>query len=147
VQARHRPQSSRTTASKRVAVLVDADPAVEKWLKPGRAQFQIEYRSGDNYEPDFVVETDDRMLIAEVKASNELTDIVVQAKARAATKWCKAAAQHAAETGGKPWYYALIGGQPDNWQRHVDGIDGSFTRLRNTSVQGSYRYIRVARSG
>jgi hypothetical protein len=34
---------------RRFAVPVDADPAVEKWLKPGRAQFQIEYRSGDNY--------------------------------------------------------------------------------------------------
>lgn len=32
-----------------------------------------------------------RMLIAEVKAKNELTDIVVQAKVRAAPKRCKAA--------------------------------------------------------
>lgn len=28
---------------------------------PWRAQFQIEYRSGDNYEPDFIIGTNDRI--------------------------------------------------------------------------------------
>ncbi len=113
---------------RRFAVLVDADPVVEKWLKPGRAQFQIEYRSGDNYEPDFVIETTDRMLIAEVKAKNELTDIVVQAKARAATKWCKAATQHATETGGKPWSYALIGDDQIYGSATLGGLMARFTQ-------------------
>lgn len=113
---------------RRFAVLVDADPVVEKWLKPGRAQFQIEYRSGDNYEPDFVIETTDRMLIAEVKASNELTDMVVQSKARAATKWCKAATQHAAETGGKPWSYALIGDDQIIGSATLTGLMARFTQ-------------------
>lgn len=36
---------------------------------------------------------------------------VVQAKATAAVKWCKAATAHAARNGGKPWSYILI---PDN---------------------------------
>lgn len=112
---------------RRLAVLVDADPVVEKWLKPGRAQFQIEYRSGDNYEPDFVIETNDRMLIAEVKASNELADLVVQAKARAATKWCKAATQHAAETRGKPWSYALIGDDQILGSTTLGGLMARFT--------------------
>jgi hypothetical protein len=113
---------------KRLAVLADADPVVEKWLKPGRAQFQIEYRSGDNYEPDFVIETSDRMLIAEIKASNELTDVVVHAKARAATKWCKAATQHAAETGGKPWSYALIGDDQILGSTTLGGLMARFTQ-------------------
>lgn len=94
---------------RRFAVLIDADPTVEKWLKPGRAQFQIEYRSGDNYEPDFVVETDTRMVICEVKSKDELSDPVVQAKAKAATKWCQAATRHAAECSAKPWSYVLLG--------------------------------------
>ena len=93
---------------RRFAVLVDGEAAVEKWLKPGRAQFQIEYRSGDAYEPDFVVETAKQMLICEIKAKDEMTDPVVQAKAQAAVKWCKSASQHAAESGGKPWAYLLI---------------------------------------
>ena len=68
----------------------------------------VKYRSGDAYEPDFVVETDKRMMICEVKARNELTDATVQAKAQAAVKWCQAANRHGVENGGKPWSYALI---------------------------------------
>ena len=73
---------------------------------------KIEYRSGEGYEPDFVVETTDRILLAEVKAGNELQDPVVLAKAQAAVKWCRAASQHAAESEGKPWSYLLVS---DKW--------------------------------
>jgi type III restriction enzyme len=57
---------------RRLAVIIDGDAGVEKWLKPGRSQFRIDYRSGEAYEPDFVVETKTKMLICEVKAKNEL---------------------------------------------------------------------------
>lgn len=77
-------------------------------MKPGRNHFQIEYRSGEGYEPDFVVETTDRMLICEVKASNEMDSVEVLAKASAARKWCGSAADHAKKNGAKPWTYALI---------------------------------------
>ena len=113
---------------RRFGVLIDADPAVEKWLKPGRAQFQIEYRAGDNYEPDFVIETRDRMLISEVKSKNELTDVVVQAKSQAATKWCKAASQHAMENGGKPWSYALIADDQITGSATLMGLMARFTQ-------------------
>jgi len=102
---------------RRFAVLVDGDAQVEKWLKPAPRQFHIDYRSGDAYEPDFVVETRDSVFIAEVKASSDLGDPVVVAKAAAATKWCKTATDHAAGS-GKPWTYLLI---PD------DQIIGSTT--------------------
>ena len=102
---------------RRLAVIVDGDSGTEKWIKPGRNQFRIDYRSGEAYEPDFVVETKTRMFIAEVKAANELGDPVVVAKAAAATKWCKTATEHAAGN-GKPWTYLLI---PD------DKIIGSST--------------------
>jgi type III restriction enzyme len=93
---------------RRFAVLIDEDETVDKWMKPGKAQFQIEYRSTEAYEPDFVVETKDRILICEIKAENELADPMVQAKAAAATKWCRAASDHAASNAGKPWEYVLI---------------------------------------
>jgi type III restriction enzyme len=93
---------------RRFAVLIEGEPAVSKWIKPGKGQFQIEYRSGDNYEPDFVVEMTDRMFICEVKAQNEATDPVVLAKAQAAVNWCKAASEHAIETNGRSWSYLLI---------------------------------------
>ncbi|MFC5428751.1 DEAD/DEAH box helicase family protein [Paraburkholderia denitrificans] len=112
---------------RRFAVLIDADPIVEKWLKPGRAQFQIEYRAGDNYEPDFVIETRDAVTICEVKSKTELADPIVQAKAKAATKWCRAATQHAAESGGKPWSYALIGDDQIIGSATLTGLMARFT--------------------
>jgi type III restriction enzyme len=106
---------------RRFAVLIDDERSVEKWLKPGRNQFQIEYRSGDAYEPDFVIETASQKLICEVKARNELADDIVQAKAKAATKWCSTANTHAVETGGKLWLYVLI---PDDQVIGSSTLDG-----------------------
>jgi type III restriction enzyme len=92
------------------AVLIDSDnePAVTRWMKPGAKQFQIEYASGQAYEPDFVVETKTEKLIVEIKAANEIADPVVQAKARAAAKWVGYANAHAAQAGGKKWRYVLV---------------------------------------
>ena len=103
---------------RRLAVTIDSEAGVEKWLKPGRNHFRIDYRSGEAYEPDFVVETAIQMLILEVKARNELDDPTVKAKAAAATKWCRTATAFAQGGLGKPWVYALI---PD------DQIIGSAT--------------------
>lgn len=107
-----------TDPERRLAVIIDGDANIEKWLKPGRNQFRIDYRSGEAYEPDFVVETVTKMLILEVKARNELDDPTVKAKAVAATKWCRTAAAHASGGTGKPWAYAMV---PD------DQIIGSAT--------------------
>jgi type III restriction enzyme len=93
---------------RRFAVLIEGEASVLKWIKPGKGQFQIEYRAGDSYEPDFVMETADRMFICEVKAQNEANDPDVLAKAQAAVNWCKAASEHAAETEGRGWSYLLI---------------------------------------
>lgn len=95
---------------RRFAVLIDSnfEKSVERWIKPGARQFQIEYASGQRYEPDFVVETDTEKLIVEIKARNELDDDIVQAKARAACEWVGYANAHAKENSGKAWGYALI---------------------------------------
>jgi type III restriction enzyme len=113
---------------RRLAVLIDAEASVEKWIKPGKAQFQIEYRSGQGYEPDFVVETTDRMLICEVKADNELTDPVVLDKVQAAVKWCKAATQYATDCAGKPWSYLLIPDSQVIGAATLQGLIASCTR-------------------
>jgi hypothetical protein len=64
-----------------------------RWLDEARkSPIPDKYRSGEAYEPDFVVEPKDRILICEIKA----------------LKWCRAASEHAASNGGKPWCYALI---------------------------------------
>ncbi len=93
---------------RRFAVLIESEPSVQKWIKPGKGQFQIEYRSGENYEPDFVVEATDGMFICEVKAQNEAKDPIVLAKAQAAVNWCKTASELARGGKAKQWRYLLI---------------------------------------
>jgi len=110
-----------TDPERRLAVIIEADPNAAKWIKPGRNQFRIHYRSDESYEPDFVVETKTRILICEVKARNELDDPIVKAKAAAATKWCKTATQYAPGGGTKAWVYLLI---PDDQIRANATLDG-----------------------
>ncbi|NTF63412.1 DEAD/DEAH box helicase family protein [Rhizobium rhizogenes] len=97
-------------AERRFAALIDHNDEknVLRWLKPATGQFQIEYRAGKAYEPDFVVETADEKLIIEVKSDREMQDSVVQEKARAAVKWVQYATELAEDTNGKAWGYALV---------------------------------------
>jgi type III restriction enzyme len=92
----------------RLAIVLEDDDEVLRWMKPGPGQFQIEWKNGRAYEPDFVVETLTHKLILEPKARNEIDDPEVQAKARAAARWCRHASEHARAHDGKPWQYALI---------------------------------------
>ncbi|TFW57959.1 restriction endonuclease subunit R [Bradyrhizobium sp. MOS001] len=114
-----------TDPERRLAVTIEGDVSVEKWLKPGPNQFRIDYRSGEGYWPDFVVETKTRMLICEVKAKNELEDPTVKAKAAAATKWCKTATQYAG--GAKPWTYLLIPDDQITGSATLDGLAAKFS--------------------
>jgi len=113
-----------TDPERRIAVTIDGDASVEKWIKPGRNQFRIDYRSGEAYEPDFVVETKTRMLVCEVKARNELDDLVVKAKAAAATAWCKTANQYAG--GAKAWTYLLVPDDQITGSATLDGLAAKF---------------------
>ena len=94
---------------RRFAVILERDAL--KWFKPAKGQFQIYYKLGTEqpeYIPDFVVETDTAILMAETKAKGEISTQEVQAKAAAAARWCKYASDHAATVGTKPWKYLLI---------------------------------------
>lgn len=124
----HLMQKFDSDPERRLALLVDAEPSVEKWLKPGRGQFQIEYRSGEGYEPDFVVETKTRSFILEVKAVNELSDPDVVAKAAAASKWCKTANAHVEAAKAKPWTYALIPDDQIGASATLEGLAARFSR-------------------
>ena len=95
-------------------------------MKPGKGQFQIDFRSSEQYEPDFVVEAKDRVFICEVKAGDQMSATDVTAKANAATKWCKAATEHATKNKGKPWTYVLI---PDDQIIANATLDGLVSRF------------------
>lgn len=82
-----------------------------KWLKPAKGQFQIYYKLGNEqpeYIPDFVVETDNMIWMAETKKRADMTADEVLAKATAAVKWCKEASAYTKTVGGKEWRYLLI---------------------------------------
>lgn len=94
---------------RRFAVILERDAL--KWFKPAKGQFQIYYKLGieqPEYIPDFVVETDNCMLLVETKAANELDSQEVQAKAEAAARWAKHASDHALSVQAKPWRYLII---------------------------------------
>jgi hypothetical protein len=83
-------------------------PAQGEWMKPAPGQFRIEWQAGRNYEPDFVVELSDRMLLIEPKQEAAMNQQDTQDKARAAVRWCSYASKHARSVGGKPWHYLLV---------------------------------------
>lgn len=94
---------------RRFAVILERD--AQKWFKPALGQFQIYYKQGNEqaeYQPDFVAETQNDILMVETKARTDMQNAEVQAKAEAATAWCKQAADYAVQHGGKPWKYLLI---------------------------------------
>lgn len=103
-------QSFQSDEERRFAVVIDSvhEPDVVRWVKPGRKQFQIEYRRTERYEPDFVVETTTEKLIVEIKARKDLEDETVKAKAKAARTWVGHANAHAKSYAGKPWRYVMI---------------------------------------
>lgn len=96
-------------SERRFAVILERDAL--KWFKPAKGQFQVYYKLGieqPEYIPDFVVETDKAILIAETKRKDDMQTAEVKAKAEAAARWCKYASDHATVVGGKPWKYLLI---------------------------------------
>lgn len=94
---------------RRFAVILERD--AQKWFKPALGQFQIYYKQGNEqaeYQPDFVAETQNDILMVETKARTDMQNAEVQAKAEAATAWCKQATDYTVQHGGKPWKYLLI---------------------------------------
>lgn len=94
---------------RRFAIILERDAL--KWFKPAKGQFQIYYKLGTEqpeYVPDFVVETDAMIFMVETKARNDIDTQEVQAKAAAASRWCKHASNHTASVGSKPWRYLLV---------------------------------------
>ena len=104
---------------RRFTVIIERD--CEKWFKPAKGQFQIFYKDGideKNYVPDFVVETQDSVLMVETKKKIEVdemkkaraegADTIIGTKANVAIEWCKHASDHLLKNDGKAWKYLLI---------------------------------------
>ena len=111
---------------RRFAVILETDDAVEKWVKPNKKAFQIDYRVGleeKPYEPDFVAETKEAYYLCEPKAETEVDDEVVQAKAKAAATWC----ENASTVSSKAWVYLLVPHTAVNDSQSMKGLSERYS--------------------
>jgi type III restriction enzyme len=88
--------------------ILEHDIQVLKWLRPAENQFNIYWNHSNKYEPDFVVETKNYIYIVEIKAKDDIQNLDVQQKAKAAIEYCKYATDYNLINGLKEWLYLLI---------------------------------------
>lgn len=91
-----------------LARVLENDDDVIKWLRPSIKDFNLTYNRTKNYEPDFVVETDDYCYLVEVKGEDKLEDADVIAKKERAIKYCELTSKWARENGHKEWKHIFI---------------------------------------
>lgn len=89
-----------------VSVILEDDKDVIRWIKPPLNQLGLFWQAGQQYNPDFLVETPTTKYMIEVKAKNEVNNPDVVGKAKEGIKWCKYASM--VDFDKKPWEYKLI---------------------------------------
>lgn len=94
-----------------LARVLEKDPLVQNWLRPAPAEFNITYNRGKRYQPDFVVETEDKFYLVEVKGEDKVDNSDVIAKSDRAVQFCDVATNWANANGRKPWEYIFIPSQ------------------------------------
>jgi len=99
----------------RFAYLLENDNAVKCWMRPAHKQFEgLFYKKEpenifSNYEPDFVVELANEIILVEVKPENEMHDLNVLAKKQTAEKFCELISQNIGKFEiAKPWRYVIV---------------------------------------
>ena len=108
-KACHECYSFDSGTERNFAQILEQDSEVLTWLRPAAMQFNIHWgKDSRRYEPDFVVETTDCIYLVETKASKELSNEEVLAKAEAARQYCSLATDYTTQHGGKPWHYLLV---------------------------------------
>ncbi len=90
------------------ARLLEHDSDVKNWLRPSAKEFNLTYNNGSQYEPDFVVETDDIIYLTEVKREDKLKDPDVIAKKKTGIRYCRIVSDWSKANGYKEWHYLFI---------------------------------------
>lgn len=88
------------------SIILEEDPDVIRWIKPPLNQLGLFWKAGQQYNPDFLVETTNEKYMVEVKAQNELNNEEVVSKAREGIRWCTFAST--ADPDHKIWEYRLV---------------------------------------
>lgn len=126
-----------------MAVLLEDDASVEKWMRPGPGQFRIEDADGNPYHPDFVVETATEKLIVEPKQRSALANADVLRKADAAVLWCHIA-NEALPAGEKPWRYVLVPHDAINAGATLSGLLAQYGRTPSLDLMSRYQLAEGA---
>jgi type III restriction enzyme len=99
----------------RLAYILERDETVEDWLRPAPKQFEglfwrdAEGETHHRYEPDFVVELANEIIMVEVKPEQEIQDISVQSKKQTAEKYCEVLNRNIGKYNIlKSWRYVII---------------------------------------
>lgn len=88
------------------SVVLEDDADVIRWIKPPLNQLGLFWQAGQQYNPDFLVETSTTKYMVEVKAKNEVKNPEVIGKAKEGIRWCEYASME--DFDKKPWEYKLI---------------------------------------
>ena len=119
-----------SNTEKKLAMLLEDDTTVLRWLRPAKKQFNIYWDRTNSdkgrYEPDFVVETVDTIYMVETKARKDMINNEVMKKKNAALLYCKYATEYNLEHGKKPWKYVLIPHDENILASSVDVLFGRY---------------------
>ncbi len=109
-RACHLEYKFQSKAERDFAIILEQDKdKVLKWMRPAKTQLSLYWnREGSQYVPDFLVETADRIWIAEPKSSAEVDAEDVKLKTKAALRYIDQATAYNLQNGGKAWGYLLI---------------------------------------
>lgn len=125
---------------RKLAVVLEKEPTVRLWMKPGPNQFKIFDADGTPYQPDFVVETVSEKLIIEVKRLSEMQSPEVLRKADAASLWCHVATKACTADGDKPWSYLLVPETDVQENFTVSGLMAKHTRSPDADLLSRYHF-------
>lgn len=124
---------------RKLSEILEKENSVKLWMKPGPNQFKLYDSDGLPYQPDFVVEMQDRILIIETKRADEIGDATVLRKAETAALWAHIATEfHAKKTGGKPWSYLLVPHTDVIANSTLSGLSAKYTRKADIELLTRY---------
>jgi type III restriction enzyme len=134
-KALHTYYSFDSNTEKKMAILLEDDTTVLRWLRPSKKQFNIYWdrtnSEAGRYVPDFVVETHNAIYMVETKARKDMTSEEVIKKKNAALLYCKNATEYNLEHGKKPWKYVLI---PHDENILASSVEVLFGRYKEKSL-------------
>ena len=88
------------------SIILEEDAEVIRWIRPPANQLGIFWQAGQQYTPDFLVETVNGKYMVEIQDFHDAERKEVLSKAREGVKWCQYATL--ADPDKKAWTYRLI---------------------------------------